>query len=67
LLNVEGLASLPKRGRLVPEAERDDIRELLFSNYRIMYRVDKERIVILTILHGTRDLTKVNTKPWEME
>lgn len=24
-------------GREVPEAERDDVRELIFQNYRIMY------------------------------
>ena len=33
---AESLHSLPLRGRVVPEASDDDIRELLFGNYRII-------------------------------
>lgn len=36
LAAVENLASFPEMGRRVPEAEEDEnIRELLFQNYRI--------------------------------
>jgi len=30
-------------GRKVPEAEEENIRELLFYTYRIIYRVETER------------------------
>jgi plasmid stabilization system protein ParE len=40
---AESLASLPRRGRAVPEANGDTIRELIFGNYRIIYRLEQNR------------------------
>jgi plasmid stabilization system protein ParE len=58
---VEGLfqkaASLgrqPRRGRKVPEVDRDDIRQVLHGEYRIVYRMDPNRVVVLTVRHGRR-------------
>ncbi len=46
-------------GKIVPEIENPDIRELIEGNYRIIYKiVSKDRIDILTIHHCARDLTK---------
>lgn len=56
----------PLLGREVPEAERDDVRELVFQNYRIIYLVMTDSLYILAVLHGSRDLTKIENKPWEM-
>lgn len=42
----------------------EKIRELLFSNYRIMYRMETERILILTVIHGARNLSQKKPKPW---
>jgi len=63
---VETLPSHPRIGRVVPEADDDTIRELLFQNYRIMYRAEPECILILTVLHGSRDLTRFEPKPWDV-
>jgi len=63
---VESLAAFPERGRNVPEAAEENIRELIFYNYRIMYRVEKERILILTVIHGARDLTRKKPNPWDI-
>jgi len=49
---IERLKRYPKSGRIVPEAEREDIREIIYRNYRIIYRIDKNRLVILTVRHG---------------
>lgn len=46
---VETLAEYPQRGRKVPEANREEIREVFLSEYRIIYRVEKSKIIILTI------------------
>jgi toxin ParE1/3/4 len=62
---VETLVNLPARGRLVPEADDPSTRELLFQNYRIMYRLEDARIIILAIVHAARDWTQKETKPWE--
>ena len=48
------LSRLPERGRLVPELRRADIRELLFGDYRIVYRVEARRVAILTVRHLRR-------------
>lgn len=48
---VEALTDHPQIGRKVPEADREDIRELIFQNYRIIYRIKPERLYIVTVLH----------------
>ena len=49
---IENIQEFPFMGRIVPEANRKEIRELLFKNYRIIYRVGTDHISILTIRHG---------------
>ena len=63
---VESLEKFPEMGRMVPEAEEENIRELLFQNYRIIYRVETDSILILTIIHGARDLSRKIYKPWDV-
>ncbi len=53
---VEQLKSTPEIGRLVPEIRNDQFRELIYGNYRIIYRIEKELISILTIRHGMQIL-----------
>ena len=62
---VDHLEAFPLSGRRVPEAERDDIRELIFQRYRILYWVlDDKRIDILSVMHGSRDLSRPDNQPW---
>lgn len=49
--SVIKLTKFPQLGRDVPEIKRSDIREIIDENYRIIYRVETERISILTIRH----------------
>ena len=63
---AENLLQFPDMGRNVPESEAVNIKELLFHNYRIMYRIEHDRILILTIIHGTRDLSLQKQKPWDV-
>jgi len=51
---VASLKAHPRRGRKVPELNRPEIRELLHGSYRIIYRQDPRRVVVLTIRHGRR-------------
>lgn len=45
----------PKIGRVVPELNNKNIRELIFGNYRIIYRLRNSEIIeILTIYHSGR-------------
>jgi plasmid stabilization system protein ParE len=53
---VQLLKSSPKSGRMVPETQREDIRELICGNYRIIYRAEKSKISVLTVRHGKQIL-----------
>jgi plasmid stabilization system protein ParE len=53
---VKQLDSSPKSGRVVPEIGNDQFRELIYGNYRIIYRVEKKQVSILTIRHGKQIL-----------
>lgn len=39
-------------GRIVPEFNQQDMREVFLGNYRIVYRVRDDGILILTIFEG---------------
>lgn len=64
--NTYRLHEQPLMGREVPEAEHNDVRELLFQNYRIIYLVKTDYLYIVAVIHGSRDLTSLETKPWEV-
>jgi plasmid stabilization system protein ParE len=59
---AERLSNFPRRGRLVPEAGRQDVREIYFGNYRIIYRIEPNRIAILTVRHLRRLVDKEELK-----
>jgi toxin ParE1/3/4 len=63
---AERLVDFPNLGRRVPEADRDDIREIFFQAYRIIYRLMADRVQILAVVHGGRDLERIEIKPWEV-
>ena len=44
VLAVEKLTNFPRLGRVVPEADEETIRDLLYQNYRIVYRIKSELI-----------------------
>jgi addiction module RelE/StbE family toxin len=62
---AERLVAFPRLGRVVPEEGSEGIRELIVSSYRVIYRIAAERIEILTVLHGSRDLNSLQKKPWD--
>ena len=44
----------PLAGRVVPELQRNDIREVFLRTHRIVYRVRKGTIDVLTVFEGHR-------------
>ncbi len=48
------LPGAPRSGRTVPETSNPEIRELIFKKYRIVYRVHKNNVEILTVFEGHR-------------
>ncbi len=56
---VEGIASFPKAGRVVPEYKDPSLRERISGNYRIVYRLKGDVVEIAAICHGAQPLDKV--------
>jgi toxin ParE1/3/4 len=52
ILVAETIVDNPKKGRVVPELSLENIRELLYKNYRIVYLVKKNSLDILTVFEG---------------
>ena len=53
---VEQLKSSPEIGRIVPELNNAQFRDIIYGNYRIIYRIEKKQISVLTIRHGKQIL-----------
>jgi len=51
------LSVFSERGRVVPELESDNIREVFLYSYRLIYRVEKDKVSILGLIHGRRDFS----------
>jgi toxin ParE1/3/4 len=54
----------PRIGRMVPEIGRNDkIREIIFGNYRIIYKINNTLTVnILTVHHSAKKLRQTSLK-----
>ncbi|HKI47350.1 MAG TPA: type II toxin-antitoxin system RelE/ParE family toxin [Balneolales bacterium] len=50
------LKSHPQSGRVVPEFDRPEIRELLHGHYWLVYEIKTDRIDMLTIWHTSQQL-----------
>ena len=57
--SIAGLATFPNRGaypRELLEYGNRDFREIHFKPYRILYRVVQERVIVVLIADGRRDM-----------
>ncbi len=53
------LATLPSRGRIVPELRAHgvlNLQELIEKPWRIIYRIDGHRVLVLSVLDSRRSL-----------
>jgi len=65
VLATRRLREFPESGRMIPEAEDETLREIIVQGYRVMYRLEPERVLILAVMHGRRDVAGQEKKPWE--
>ena len=49
---VQRLIPFPKQGRVVPEVGREEIREVQYEGFRILYRISPEVLGILSVRHS---------------
>lgn len=55
---AQTLNEFPQRGRVVPEMDDPEMREIFIHRYRLIYQIQKDRIIIQTIIHGARNFMK---------
>ena len=66
ITSVEKIGLFPKSGRIVPEFEEENLREFFFHNYRIVYSIKNDKIMILAIIHTAMDIVKKRERqPWD--
>ena len=51
---AESIPQFPELGRVVPEIGDPSIRERFVYSYRVIYRVEPERILVAAVIHGSR-------------
>ncbi len=49
----------PRSGRPVPEFPGAGYREVIVNPYRVVYELAENRVVVLRVWHGRRDLTRL--------
>lgn len=65
LMATRRLSDHPSSGRQIPEAEDKTMREIIVQGYRVMYRVEPEQVLILAVMHGSRDMSNPDNQPWD--
>jgi len=62
IANIETLPTHPTRCRVIPELREvgvSEFREALVGPYRVPFRVDRGRVVLLGVFDGRRDLQEL--------
>ncbi len=54
---AEGICKNPRIGRKVPEISNPNVREIIAKKYRIVYKIQKNTIEILTVFEGHKLLS----------
>lgn len=65
VLATRRLGDFSESGRMIPEAEDKTLREIIVQGYRVMYRLEPNRVLILAVMHGSHDVAGREKKPWE--
>lgn len=56
LAHGDQIGAQSRSGRMVPEYQRETIREVFEGDYRIIYRIRSQQVDVLTVRHGARRL-----------
>jgi len=52
---VEQLIQFPRSGRIVPERDEPEIREVIVGRFRVVYRLQDELIEVATVFRAARE------------
>jgi len=55
LISTKDLSRFPKKGRVIPNINKDFYREYFVSTFRVMYKIEEESVFIAGVFHMSRD------------
>jgi plasmid stabilization system protein ParE len=55
---TDQLSELPKNGRIVPEYNDSNLSEIIEGDYRLIYRIEDEKVYVQSVRHTRQDLRK---------
>ena len=53
---VSTISNMPERGRIVPEINEKEIREIFIYSYRLIYQIGTDSTTILAVVHSSRNI-----------
>jgi toxin ParE1/3/4 len=59
LAAAKSVQHMPESGGIVPEFDRQELREVLVGNYRVVYSLGVSEVSIVAIIHGARQIERV--------
>jgi toxin ParE1/3/4 len=57
---TERLGRFPESGAFVLDPRWPEIREVRSGNYRVLYTLRDDRVMIVAVIHGARDLPNID-------
>lgn len=59
LAAIDRLEEFPDSGRIVPEYQRDEVREVIEPPYRLVYRRQTDAVIVLMIFRASRSIPAI--------
>ena len=56
------LKGFPLIGRMLPEIGDENIRERFIYSYRLVYKIQQQRILIVAVIHGKRLIENIEAR-----
>lgn len=54
LTRTRRVGTFPSSGRIVPEYQDEDIREIIVAPYRVIYRIRESHVEVLSVVHSAQ-------------
>ena len=58
ITHIEILKRNSYLGRVIPEQDDINYRELIYGKYRVLYKVSKDKVYLIRVIHGKRKFSK---------
>ncbi len=59
---AQNAGEFPLIGHMVPEIEDEQIRERFIYSYRLIYRIESMRVLVIAVIHGRQMLSNIEER-----